>query len=181
MNSKKIRIFAGIKTAESINKELIFYLNSLNQSKLKILPKEKYHITLAPPLYAEDNKIKEVISTIANIAQNFSPFKINLFKIGPSLNNKMIWGYFDHKEELFLIQIMIAKKLNIFDYHDYLPHVTIAKSSHKITLNPIARNSPQIVDKITVYQSTLTSTGSEYKVIKELPLQKITARKDPGR
>ena len=116
------------------------------------------------------------------ISQKISPFYITLKDIGffPDVKYiRVIWIGIEEKQPLKELFFLIEKeliKLNFKKEKKFIPHVTIARVKSKIPKDIVEKikNTKLIledtIEKITLYKSTPTPSGSIYEVIETYKL-----------
>ncbi|GGC74961.1 putative phosphoesterase YjcG [Thalassobacillus devorans] len=86
------------------------------------------HITLKEPFEAEDNKIKEMVPHLKEIAKETNPFDIEINKVSsfaPVTN--AIYLKVEPAEVIMTINEKLEAKLPGKSEHSYVPHITIAQ------------------------------------------------------
>jgi len=172
----KKRVFIGIPVNEKIKEKISLWQKKfLKGLKVRPIKASNLHITLIPPWYVED--IKDMSKKLKKIAGRFHPFKVIFEKVefGPKNQKpRLIWLYAETPRELTFVVDKLKEIFNVEDSRPFLTHLTIARwNSKKIKVKK--RDFPKIfwkmtVDKIAIYESRLSSKGSDYKVIFEVNL-----------
>ncbi|MCS7250295.1 MAG: RNA 2',3'-cyclic phosphodiesterase [candidate division WOR-3 bacterium] len=175
----KIRSFIALEIPEEIKNEIYQYIENFKKDNLPIkwVEKENLHITLVF-LGEQDlnflNKVKEILKKLSS---NFKSFYINLANFGFFPNAKkprVFWiGIKKNKELIVKMAEELNRELKKIGFkpeeREFSPHLTIGRfkavfNSEKY-LSLKYESKDFLIDKITLFKSTLTPQGPIYEVI----------------
>ena len=184
-----MRAFIAIDLADDIRVELAKLQNILSSSDsdVKWVEPSNIHITLKFLGNVNSFQIEKARESISIIARDFKPFQVSLSTLGvfPKLDYpRVIWVGIDKgREELISLNQKLEDAFEKAGFskeeRSYEPHLTVGRvrsGRNKERLKKIIKehdfSSKAImsVDKVTLYQSTLTSTGPIYTVLNEVRL-----------
>lgn len=185
--SQKIRAFIALDISEEIRKELTLVQSQL-KTKLKdgiswVKP-ENIHISLRFLGDIRQEDIIKINEIITSLAQETKSFEISLGELGvfANINNpRVIWvGIQKGKDTTKLLQRHLEEKLKTLGFEPerqtFHPHLTLTRIKYlkdKTVLEQCLRIiSPDnrlscLIDKIILFQSTLSPQGSIYTKIFE--------------
>ena len=174
-----MRAFIAIELNSAIKDELTKVQSELKSSgaDLKRVDPKAMHLTLKFLGEVSDDKIEEVKDILNRVSSQHSKFELSLFKLGgfPTLKvPRVIWVGLDKgcsqaeaiagELEEALTQIGFAKEKKSFSAHLTLGRVRSNKGKQKLlkmidalVFKPSASST---VDKITLFQSKLTTQGA---------------------
>ena len=181
-----MRAFVAIDLARDIRAELAKLQDILRSSGSDVKWVEPSHIHITLKFLGDINQvqIEKSRESLSIISKDFNPFYVSLSEVGafPKLDYpKVIWaGVAQGREELVSLNKRIEE---IFeksgfpkDDRPYEPHITIGRvrsGKNKDKLKKIimehnfSLEAVMAVDKVILYQSTLTSSGPIYTVLSE--------------
>jgi len=185
-----VRAFVAIDLDEDIRIELTRLQNILrsSDSDVKWVEPSNIHITLKFLGNINSIQLEKAKESMSVIAKGFKPFGLSLSKIGafPKLDfPRVIWiGIDKGREELISLNHRIEEVFEKSNFRttvhkegrSYEPHLTIGRvrsGRNKDVLKKVIMEHDfsikAIMDanKITLYQSTLTSDGPIYTVLSE--------------
>ena len=181
-----IRAFIAIELSSEIRQELSFVQSQLKtvNADLKWVRPESIHLTLKFLGNITQEKIGEVKKILDTISQNHKPFEVSLFQIGgfPKLEHpRVIWVGIDKgcsqaesiaKDcEEALSNIGFEKEKRPFSAHLTLGRVRSPKGRNelvsKIKALDFKPSAVTAINKLTLFQSTLTPKGSIYTPLHE--------------
>ncbi|MEO0089463.1 MAG: RNA 2',3'-cyclic phosphodiesterase [candidate division WOR-3 bacterium] len=175
----KIRSFIALEIPEEIKNEVYQHIENFKKDNLPVkwVEKENLHITLVFLGEQDLNFINRVKEILKNLSSNFKPFYINLTNFGFFPNAKkprVFWVGINKNKEI--ITQMVEKLNNELkkigfkpEEREFSPHLTIGRfkavfnAEKYLTLK--YKSKDFLIDKITLFKSTLTSTGPIYEVI----------------
>ncbi|MCK4463096.1 MAG: RNA 2',3'-cyclic phosphodiesterase [Candidatus Omnitrophica bacterium] len=175
-----MRTFIAIELSDDVKKELASIQEELKKTgaDVKWVKIENIHLTLKFLGNVDDDKIENIKTLLDKIASGYEKFEATLFKIGafPKLEYpRVIWVGMDKgcnlaKEIASKIEdecehIGFAKENRPFSAHLTLGRVRSGKNKDALKKRLISMSiKPQsfIVDKIILFQSTLTPKGPIY-------------------
>ena len=149
-------------------------------------PEEKWHLTLA--FLGEVSDIEPVLAAVASACKNMSPFTLKFKGLGAFpdlLLPKVVWlGLKGDLKSLYKLVKNLRGELDgagiDFDHKVFRPHITLGRiktsmsRKQRLELGKIISKNrildiPQtwLVDKVVVYESRLTPSGSDYRICQE--------------
>ena len=184
------RVFIAIDLDKITKEKLNKAQNILRDCSLNIkwVSQDQFHITLKFLGDITVDKIEEVKKALEDVQSKISPFNITINGLGAFPNKeypKIIWaGLSENSEKVTSLHQIIEEKLTNLGFeeerHSYKPHITLGRIrdqeknyeliSDKIREFPFRISHQQIVNKITVLKSELTSQGPIYSTIAEFKL-----------
>ncbi|PIN88023.1 RNA 2',3'-cyclic phosphodiesterase [Candidatus Woesearchaeota archaeon CG10_big_fil_rev_8_21_14_0_10_32_24] len=176
------RVFLGIPLSEEIKDKLHPVLISLKDTNLdlKFVALDNIHLTIAFLGNVDHAQLDKIVADYIELLKEYKPFTIVAEGIGafPSLSKiQVMWVGIKSQELRDLIQE--SESLYNLEQKEIIPHITIARyksaKGKSILRKEIERNKDlsfgtQLVDKIILYESTLTPEGPIYKILKEFIL-----------
>lgn len=185
-----MRIFIAINLSKSARKEISKLLKELQRKhwKVKWEKAEKLHITLAFMGKIEQQEISKIKKVCQNSIKNIHPFTLKFKGLGcfPDYQwPRIVWlGTIGDLKNLALLQKNLYKELEKASFNikkkPFSPHITLgrvkkARSGERReigrqlkALQKLDFKSKIKVNKITIYQSILSRTGSAYKKLEEI-------------
>ena len=176
-----IRLFIALKIPEEIKDKLFSYCfdASENPSRFKWEAKEKIHLTLKFIGDVKEELLPGIIDEI-EFVKNYSAFNCTISKFGFFFRNKeakILWCNLDTDDSLVLLVAELNKRLGKFgievEKRKFKGHLTLLRIKNKASDDFIKRFNEYKFDSIifntsqvTLIQSLLKPTGSEYKVLK---------------
>lgn len=178
------RVFLGIKANDEIREKIIEVQNKIKKvdANVKFVEPENLHFTVKFYGDKEEKEIEDIKSLMQNIG--FKTFEANVKGIGvfPSMNRiNVIWiGLEDDKMFMDLIDEIYAK-LNLKKDKRLSAHLTIARVKSTKNKELLKQKIAELkdftagrmnIEKITLFESTLTAKGPVYSVLFEKELKK---------
>lgn len=175
----KIRSFIALEIPEEIKNEVYQHIENFKKDNLPVkwVEKKNLHITLIF-LGEQDlnflNKVKEILKNVSN---NFKPFYINLTNFGffPTAKKpRVFWiGIKKNREIITKIVEELNNELKKIDFkpeeREFFPHLTIGRFKASFNAEKYLllkyESKDFLIDRITLFKSTLTSEGPIYEVI----------------
>jgi len=158
----------------------------LKNDSIKWVDEQSLHLTLFFLGNTPMDMVGEIAQKLESGLQNSSSFKITLqgFGIfGNPLAPRIIWAGIANSDPLFTLMQAVRTIISSLEFDEpdgtFSPHFTLGRVKRlksSIELNRfISSNKSKIlqeveVEKVIFYQSVLTSTGSNYKPLKEIKL-----------
>jgi 2'-5' RNA ligase len=176
-----IRAFIAAEI-DPLNKEkvssLISYLKKSN-TDVKWVNENQMHLTLKFLGNVEENKIQQIFNVLKPIADNFNQFSITFSKIGvfPNMHQpRVVWvGIEKGTDELKNLSTKIEDNLEILGFpkekRSYKAHLTLGRVRSLKNISDLTKLISEIsfrseneikIDKLTLFQSTLTPKGAIY-------------------
>jgi len=143
---------------------------------------ENYHITLA---FLGDQQQDELESLAEQLDYNLT---LQEFKVGithpcpfPEARPKLLATMVDKTDDVSTLHKQVISAINSVNMHidkrKFIPHVTLGRYRH--SKNSYAGNIPMnvsfetVIDEVVLYESVLTTSGSEYEPIYRFPLDEF--------
>lgn len=187
-----MRAFIAIELPQEIKNRLTEIQNLLKKSgaDVKWVKPENIHLTLKFLGEIDKEKLIKIVEIIEDTAGNNAPFQIRLFSLGafPKIEfPRVIWIAIDKgdKETKRLAKELEEKieKLGIpIEKRGFSSHITIGRVRSLLNKDRLAKvlkesenyfggeNIEFGARKITLFKSTLSSSGPVYEVLKEVNL-----------
>ncbi len=178
-----MRLFLGIPISEEIKTKIKPVVKALGETKadLNLVSLENLHLTVKFLGGVDEQKIPEIKKATSRICQEFSNFSLHFSGVGvfPSLKEiKVVWIGLQSPEMVELMQTFNSELDHIhkYDYPETKPHLTLARVKsvkNKDKLREVllkfkdANFGEMNVDKVILFQSTLTKNGAVYSVVDE--------------
>lgn len=186
----RVRSFLAVPLPDSVRKLISgSFLEPLaaHDFPLRLTDESNLHITLHFLGDQSPRSLEQIASHLA--IQECPPFSLSLgpggvFPLQPP--HKTLWAGLVHQPALFTLQHAAGQSLTALlpDYpieeRDYRPHITIARFLRSDETAKIMRHFEELlskpnwptwtVDRIALYESKLTASGSRYKILSEFPL-----------
>lgn len=186
-----MRAFVAIDLARDIRVELAKLQERLRSSGSDVKWVEPSHIHITLKFLGDINQaqLEKSRESLSIIAKDFNLFYVSLSEVGafPKLDYpRVIWAGVDKgREELILLNKRIEEIFEKSGFpkesRPYEPHITIGRvrsGKNKDRLKKIimehnfSLEAVMAVDKVTLYQSTLTTAGPIYTVLSEAEFRK---------
>ncbi len=181
-----IRLFVALQIPDEIRTKIIELRKQilLEGKNLRWEPKEKIHLTLKFIGDVEKQKI-EVIKSIISFVENYKKFGLSLTKFGLFFNRhvpKILWMGLSENENLMTLVNELNLKLKDIDIpaenRKFKSHLTLLRIKNNFPESLIDKfenfNIPEtsfICDTISLMESRLYPSGSEYSTIKNYELK----------
>ncbi|MBI5020300.1 MAG: RNA 2',3'-cyclic phosphodiesterase [Ignavibacteriales bacterium] len=187
---KLIRTFLAFDTPSIIKDEMEKLQSELKKSgaDVKWERKDKFHATIKFLGDVKEETLPNVLNEIDSIVSTMEATQVIYQHLGAFPNKKnprIIWVGCENSEGILLnLKNTLDQTLSKFGFEietrPFHPHITLGriKSSNRlINLLPMLENltfEPQkaIINEILVMRSILKPEGSEYSIIKNIPLRK---------
>jgi len=140
---------------------------------------ENLHLTLAPPFYKND--LDDIMAKLAEIEASAASAVLHFHTIsyGPPGNFRLIWAVGWPCPALAKLKAEIERKLNLkAETRDFLPHLTLARfkpeAYGKFKVKKLEERIDWLaeVESFSLFESSLTPAGAEYKILKSFSLWK---------
>ncbi|MHB8841946.1 MAG: RNA 2',3'-cyclic phosphodiesterase [Candidatus Aquicultor sp.] len=184
-----LRLFIGIELPLQIKhmlNDISLTLKNQLDSTARWVAKDNIHLTLKFLGDTSQDKLDEIESAIGDAIQEFRKFYFTLGEMGafPSARKaRVIWvGVHHGAPELIELGKAIEKALEPLGYKreskEFKPHITLARLKFPQPVgDALSRIPPETfpgrvinVDGITIFQSHLKPTGSEYTMLRYVNL-----------
>jgi 2'-5' RNA ligase len=175
-----MRIFIAVELPVAVRDSVEALKPDLKQVKaLRFVSKENMHLTLKFLGDLDERRVGSIKSSLAKV--KLKPFKMGLGRLGlfpDERNPRVLWVGAEPAEPLMALKREVDGWLPSFkDDHPFQTHITIARigilthDEKKRLLELVAdRPVPKkefIVDRITLFKSTLTPEGPVYEKLAE--------------
>jgi 2'-5' RNA ligase len=175
----EIRSFIALEIPEEIKAEIYRYIENFKKDNLPVkwVEKENLHITLIFLGERDLTFLAKVKEILRNIAKDFKSFPINLKDFGFFPNAKkprVFWiGIEKNKNLIIQIEEKLKEKLKAIGFkpeeREFSPHLTIGRFRESLNcekyLSLKYQSKEFLIDKLTLFKSTLTGKGPFYEVI----------------
>lgn len=167
-----MRTFIAIELPEAVKDEIAATARSLSTVvKGRFLSRETYHLTLAflgDTSEAETRRAMDALDTACAGAIEVPLQFAGLGTFG-RLSDATLWLGLENAPELSALAAKLRECLQseslTFDEKPFKPHITIARRAAlpKGALPPVPFPQPSLASKVTLFKSTLSPEGAEYK------------------
>jgi 2'-5' RNA ligase len=183
---KKIRSFIAIAIDTGAKEKILCIIDNLKKSNadVKWADENQLHLTLKFLGDIDEALIQKISATLSSISSNFQIFTLTFSEIGwfPNINNpRVIWlGIEKGTEPLIALNEILETELEKIgfkrDGRKFTPHLTLARIRTQKNITSLTKlindTNPQIqnefkIDKLILYQSTLTPKRAIYTPIYE--------------
>ncbi len=178
-----MRVFVAALLPEEIKELVDKYLGALKPlcGGVKWEKHEKLHVTLKFLGDIDELQAGRVTSAIGKLLPNYSPFEMNIAKLGgfPHLENpRVLYIGLSENEELRALQEEIEEELGSLGFVNerrrFVPHITVGRLKSRLKLKkplPILERTSFKIDKIGVMESELRKEGSVYTTLSLFTLE----------
>lgn len=184
-----IRAFLAVELPESLRQEVAAFQSQLKTARgdVKWVELDNLHLTLKFLGNIEESQLPSLKETLAAGVREIPPFAVHLEGIGAfpgTMNPRVIWvGASEGKESL--IELAQAAERTCSDLgftpedRPFSAHLTIGRVRSRERLAPLIKklqaaefrgSVPAPVEKIVLFQSTLSPRGPTYTPLGEIPL-----------
>jgi len=183
------RLFAAIKITPD-DKFLKLYYRLLKQfegERIKWVEPQNMHITLKFFGETEEDRINDICDVLNNVSADHTAFSFLLKDIGifgSSYKPRVIWFGVENDEPIKLLASDLLSKLETIgfesDRQNFVPHLTVGrikvlvhKRSFQAKIDQFSDAFIQdvIVNEMYLFESTLTTSGPIYDVVKRFRLR----------
>lgn len=176
-----LRLFAGIALTTEIKRRLHEEVHEMGIPG-RIIPDFNMHITIKFLGNCDESIAVKIEDILGRVARGHEPFKIKIGGFGafPSLAKpRVAWIGVNEGGDLLshLAQEANYRLKELFEPSKFSPHITVARYKKPENLKELASKYSRIeigemtVDKMTLFQSKLSSAGAEYSPYKEFLLK----------
>lgn len=188
-----IRVFVAIDLSSEALLELERFIDTLSSKRWPVRWEnpDKLHLTLFFVGSVEEEKIEAITNGVMRGVEGVPAFSIRMGKLGvfpDFVQPRVIWlGVKGDQPTLVHLRKQLAERLVVAGFADekraWLPHLTVgriendahfkAKKELGRQLKKLESNqfrAVSLIDRVTVYRSTLKPTGSEYLKLHEVGL-----------
>lgn len=186
-----IRAFIAIEVDSVTKQKISGLINTLKKTNadVKWVRENQMHLTLKFLGNVSQDKIPFISDAIKQITYDIHEFPLSFSGIGafPNTNRpRVIWAAIDKgSKELKTMAGLIEKKMNSLGFkkedRDYKAHLTLGRVRSQKNIKELAKNisgaefkikSDIKIEKLTLFQSTLTPKGTVYAPLGEFHLSK---------
>ncbi len=183
------RLFAAIKITPDDKFLKLYYrlLKQFEDERIKWVEPQNMHITLKFFGETEENRINGICNVLNNISADhtaFSFFLNNIGIFGSAYKPRVIWFGVENDEPIKLLASDLLIKLETIgfknDRQNFVPHLTVGRIKelvHKRSFQSKIDKSKDtfiqnvFVNKIYLFESTLTTSGPIYNIVKRFRLR----------
>ena len=177
-----MRIFVAALIPEEIRLQLTNYIDSLKQDVdgVKWEKSDKLHVTLKFLGDVDEHKTDEILDSLENLVEGYSPFNVNISDFGgfPNLKRpRVLYAGLSHNSELSKFHYEMERDLYSLGFkkeeHGFIPHITLARVKNRINIKetpPITQSSFDIT-QVGLIESELGPKGSVYTPVKLFKLE----------
>jgi 2'-5' RNA ligase len=179
-----MRSFIAVELDRSLVPKVKDIQSRITEGKIKFVEPENLHFTLKFLGEITEQKAQSVISHVKEVCSSFSPFTVQLKKVGvfPSLNNVRVIWIGTESEEFYTLSKLVDSsmaKLGFRQEKDITPHLTVgrvktpgdkARLRDQIESLADAEIGEMIVSSVVLKKSELTRKGPIYTNIEEITL-----------
>lgn len=185
-----MRVFVAIDLPPDLKKEILPIADKVAQEiPLRLVANDILHLTLVFLGEQKEQQVEQIKKSLASVVVGFFPFTLVLkdLEVFPdSRRPRGIWfNVGGQKEKVFslhkkIIDGLFKEGLNLKEeYFEYSPHCTIGRFPEKVKMPGnldkkiawVNLEKEFLVEKVTLYQSKLTSKGPEYFKLAEFGLK----------
>jgi RNA 2',3'-cyclic 3'-phosphodiesterase len=173
------RIFIGIRASFALRQKIEEWQGAHTRFPVRWVPTRNLHITLIPPWYEAEEDIPRIVATLQSIPVPMQPMSISFTHVdyGPRLSHpSLIWLTGQAPAEITQLNQLLGEKFAPNPSNKkWLPHITIAR----FRPNGFPSFPEDAIDEyvewdakpeaLTLFESRLSSEGSEYNTIVEFP------------
>ena len=189
-----IRAFIAVELPEPLRQEIALFQSELRSSggDAKWVEAGNLHMTLKFLGNIEESQVSPLKEALTAAAKNLSPFTIQLEGIGSfprTTDPRVVWlGISEGKERLIALAQTVEQICSNLGFvpedRAFSAHLTIGRIRSRDRLAPLIKklqaadfrgSVPAPVEKIILFQSTLSPHGPTYIPLAEIFLRKITA------
>lgn len=179
-----MRSFIAVELDRSLVPKVTDIQSRITEGKIKFVEPENLHFTLKFLGEITEQKAQSVISHVKEVCSPFSPFTVQLKKVGvfPSLNYVRVIWIGTESEEFYTLSKLVDSsmaKLGFRQEKDITPHLTVgrvktpgdkARLRDQIESLADAEIGEMIVSSVVLKKSELTRKGPIYTNIEEITL-----------
>jgi len=168
------RLFVALPLPDQI-KELISEFQANIQTDIKWIPRDNLHITLAFIGATPTERISGIKSVLQKISDSTPIFslKTQSIKVVKGASG-MVWVTFHENNSFSDLAIALRENLNLNEKRKPLPHINLARLKHGYPKNLTGDTKFEMntipFTKMELWESELTHSGPQYKVISSFPL-----------
>ncbi len=185
-----MRTFIAIDLETEVRENLEKVIHTLKPAGpgIKWVNTEGIHLTLKFLGNISNEQADEIKAVMDRSAENHSPFTLECRGLGTfpvkSRNPRIVWAGIDEQSDLMAIQKELDQQLAELGFskekRTFHPHLTLGrarkKTNSRLLIPEIKKYGSQefgktLVDKIILYESTLTPEGAVYSRIHESELK----------
>ncbi|MEO7454853.1 MAG: RNA 2',3'-cyclic phosphodiesterase [Gemmatimonadaceae bacterium] len=190
MTQVRVRLFLAVELAQPLLDELEAAIAPLRDVAPDIawVPSEKRHLTLKFLGDVDESHVAEVVAFTEKAAARHRTFSMQVGGLGAFPNfrrARVVWTGVEHEPRLELLHhdVEVAGESRGFEIEGraFRPHITLARVRSPLPLDAVRRlaraarridfTAMQVVDRITLFESTLASSGSRYRRVQDVALQ----------
>ncbi|MBI4152876.1 RNA 2',3'-cyclic phosphodiesterase [Candidatus Woesearchaeota archaeon] len=178
------RLFVGISLPEEVKEKIAIFSKAVKETEgeFRFVSAENLHITLSFVGDVEEGNIIFIVEKLISALAHHETIKIAVVGSGvfPAVERiNVVWVGLKNGALTDLIKKINATLSINAGHEEETPHVTIARvksGKNKQKIREVVEQFKQfdfgtfVADKITLYESELTSAGPVYHIVKEVEL-----------
>lgn len=186
----KHRVFVALPISRELQNEILEWEKKFKSLAVRWLEGKNLHITLVPPFYADEEEVEKLKNILEKIT-GFGAFPIEFSRVtfGPEARRpRLIWAEGETSQELLNLRERTIEVLRSTDPKLQM-HANLRREKRPLKLHlTLARFRPESfssfgiqtlnekvewvekVQKIALFESTLSRDGASYQIISSRPL-----------
>ena len=181
-----MRLFIGIEVPEKIKSKISSEIKELKKRypTFKWVSEKNFHITLLFLGEVNEKKLEKIKQRLERCTFEAKQFYLFSYSFGLFIHRKIvIYIGFRREKEIEKLAALIRKEFKEYtskeNHKKFIPHITIARARIpskqqyfviKKLLSKLTTNFYFKVDRVVLYESTLTQKGPIYKKLAEVKL-----------
>jgi len=180
------RVFLGIDLTPELKSKIeeVKAKNKLVNLPIKLVEAENSHIAIKFLDELQDWQIDQAIDKVNLVVKRIKPFSVEIKDclIFPNFGEPRVLALQVEGHELVDLGQKIFRELDKLDFvvkeeRKYTPHITLGRIKEKLTneekekISTVKFKGKFTVEKISLFESQLSSAGPNYVVLKEWKLQ----------
>lgn len=184
-----IRSFIAFETPDHVRRIVREIQQQLQQAKADVRweTEEKFHVTIKFLGDVNENKLPQIISQIEETVTKYPIYNVKYEKLGffPNKHSPRVIWIGCTNPDTTLISIKEELEENLINYgfesekRKFTPHITLGRIKSLKNINNLISTSEKInfepmtayITHITVMRSVLEPQGSQYSILKKIPLK----------
>jgi len=188
------RLFIAIEVKPDANTLKVYnYLRRvLSYNSINWIDPDKFHLTFKFLGSTIESNIPDITNVIRSTVEEYKIVNVELNKIGifgSSYKPRVIWFGIEKNLQLEHLVVDLLNNLETVgfpkDRQNFVPHITIGRINKIVdkklfndSINEVKNLLLQqlVIDRVTLFESILTSDGSKYKEIFSIPLLRVNSK-----
>ncbi len=168
------RLFVGIPISSDLEQQIVEWEKNVSSLPVRWLRSSDLHITLIPPW--EEREELEVVSMMEQIRGAVQPcaLRFTAVEFGPTPRNpRLLWATGTATPEIYAMKELVEEALDKPSHRSLKPHITLGRCTKPLQPGYDYSAFHQDVEwemtaqKIALYESHITHTGSTYSKLVE--------------